>query len=106
MRSRLTVLAALAALAAALALPASALAASPIVDSFHDKGTDTITLFDQIADDCGKITTPVRRKRTCNVLQDNNLWNSPITDHASHELPERLECSTMLALQARAVSSQ
>jgi hypothetical protein len=41
MRSRLTALTALAALVVALALPASALAASPIVDSFHDKGTDT-----------------------------------------------------------------
>jgi hypothetical protein len=42
MRGRLTALAAFAALVVALTLPASALAASPVVERFHDKGSVTI----------------------------------------------------------------
>ena len=41
MRGRRSALAALAALAFAVSVPASALAASPVIERFHDKGTDT-----------------------------------------------------------------
>jgi hypothetical protein len=41
MRGRLSALAAFAALVVALSLPASALAASPVIERFHDKGTET-----------------------------------------------------------------
>src|ERR1017187_6301083 len=60
----------------------------------------------QSAEPCGEVPPVVRCERANHVLQNDNARNPAKADHASHQLPKRLERSAAPPRQSSTISRQ